>query len=129
MRKFWQAVLFCTALLIAAPLAHAQTSPTQPRSTSTSPAFTGVAPTLPSGGGAAAPVTPTESRETRATAPKETPKETATATSTSTAPGVVTYVEVDKWRHLDAFTLLMIMVAAIAAIVLIYYVFLRKRAD
>lgn len=125
MRKFWQAVLMCTALLMAAQLAHAQiqttaTRPTSPSGTATTPA-----------GGGAAPVTPTETREATPTAPKasDTHGDTAKGTASATSPGSTVVVEVDKWRHLDAFTLMMIMVTAIACIVLIYYVFLRKRAD
>jgi hypothetical protein len=121
MRKFWQPVLFCTALLMAAPLAHAQTSPTSPRSTSTG--FTGVAPTLPIPGGA----TQTPPSETRPTTPAETKPDTTITTASATGKMVV--VEVPAWKHIDTFWYLVIMAGCIAAIVLVYYVFLRKRAD
>ena len=113
MRKFWTIVLLGTAFLLCTPMSKAQ-----------QPTGTGSRPTSPvvgtgTGGAAAAPTGPVVG-DTQPTSTERTP------TAAAPAPAKVAVVPVQEW---STYAIVMAMVAAIGAIVLIYYIFVRQRTD
>lgn len=116
MRKLWKAAFLCTVLVATSPLLFAQ----QPTGTGQTPPAT---PTV-----AAQPTQPQAPTAAGAGMPTFTTRDAVVPKGTATAKAGK-LVEVPAWRDSMTFAIVCAMVAAVGAIALVYYVFMRKRAD